>query len=81
MRVNINYRCRRDYEFHLSPTDYGRTLSRHAAMTAAGIVVVHTLPSRLRTEPDAVLAELRGAFNLASQRPRPKLRVTLAGRT
>ncbi len=59
------------YEFHLSPADYARTLARHAAMTAAGIVVVHTLPSRVRTEPNAVLSELLGAYRLASARPRP----------
>lgn len=59
------------YEFHLSPSDYARTLARHAAMTAAGIVVVHTLPSRVRTEPVAVLNELRGAYRLATSRPRP----------
>lgn len=59
------------YEFHLSPADYARTLARHAAMTAAGIVVVHTLPSRIRTEPAAVLSELQGAYRLATARPRP----------
>lgn len=59
------------YEFHLSPSDYARTLARHAAMTAAGIVVVHTLPSRVRTESAAVLRELLGAYRLAAARPRP----------
>jgi hypothetical protein len=59
------------YEFHLSPADYARTLARHAAMTAAGIVVVHTLPSRVRTEPAAVLSELQGAYRLAAARSRP----------
>jgi hypothetical protein len=61
------------YEFHLSPKDYAQTLARHNTMTAEGIVVVHTLPSRLRTEPREVLAEVRGALALARQRPRPPL--------
>lgn len=59
------------YEFHLRPQDYAATLKRHNQMTASGIVVVHTVPSRLRTEPDQVIAELRGAYELARQRPRP----------
>ena len=37
-------------------------------MTASGVVVVHTLPTRLRTDARAVLAELRGAYQVASQR-------------
>ncbi|MFI6100291.1 hypothetical protein ACIA8G_32495 [Lentzea sp. NPDC051213] len=59
------------YEFHFSPDDYATTLKRHNRMTAAGIIVVHTVPSRLRTEPHQVVAELRGAYKLAQQRPRP----------
>lgn len=61
------------YEFHLSPADYARTLERHALMTAAGVVVLHTLPTRLLEEPRAVVAELRGAYALAQSRPRPDL--------
>lgn len=59
------------YVFHLTPADYATTLKRHNLMTAAGIIVVHTIPSRLRTEPAQVVAELRGAYELARQRPRP----------
>ncbi len=58
-------------EYHLSPADYALTVRRHTAMTAAGIVVVHTLPSQLRTEPQEVLAELRNAYQQALRRPRP----------
>ncbi len=42
-----------------------------ARMTASGVVVVHTLPTRLRTDARAVLAELRGAYQVASRRTRP----------
>lgn len=58
-------------EYHLSPQDYDRTLRRHAELVGAGITVLHTLPSRLRTEPAAVIAELRKAHHHASRRPRP----------
>jgi hypothetical protein len=34
-------------ERHLSPADYERTLDRHAAMTAANVVVLLTRPSRV----------------------------------
>jgi hypothetical protein len=62
------------YEFHLSPASYARTLARHAAMTAAGIIVLHTLPSRLHTDSGAVLAELEAIYDQAKCRPRPPLR-------
>lgn len=63
------------YEFHLSPSAYAATLTRRATMTGAGIIVVATLPSRLRTEPDAVLAELLGGYRLARGRLRPPVTV------
>lgn len=59
------------YEFHLSPQSYARTLAKHARFTAAGIVVVHTLPSRLRAEPLVVRAELEASYEQAARRPRP----------
>lgn len=59
------------YDWHLAPEDYRRTLWRHNVLTAHGIIVVHTIPSRLATEPDQVLDELRAAYRHATQRPRP----------
>jgi len=59
------------YEFHLSPGHYDRTLRRHATMLAAGIIVAHTTPGRLRREPDAVLRELEAAYRHARGRERP----------
>jgi hypothetical protein len=61
------------YEFHLSPEQYDRTLRRHATMVAAGIVVTHTAPARLRREPDQVLRELEAAYRHALLRPRPRV--------
>jgi hypothetical protein len=58
-------------EFHLSPVEHERTTKRHSRLTAAGIIVVHTVPSRLKNEPAEVIEELRGAYEFASRRIRP----------
>jgi hypothetical protein len=59
-------------ELHLSPADHERTLERHAAMTAEGIVVLHTLPKMLRHRA-AATEELRRTHATAAQRPRPQV--------
>lgn len=59
------------YEFHLGPDDYRRTLQRHNRMAGLGIVVVHTLPSRLQRDRTAVIGELRAGYAAAARRPRP----------
>lgn len=64
-------------EFHLSPDDYERTLTRHSALTATGVLVVHTVPSRLKTDPAGVISELVGAFHAAAARARPAVTATL----
>lgn len=64
-------------EFHLSPVGYARTLTKHSALTAAGIVVVHTLPSRLKTDPHGVIRELVGAYEFAASSPRPQVTTNL----
>jgi hypothetical protein len=58
-------------EFHSSPKAYAATVSRGTKLTAAGLIVVHTLPARIRDEPRAVLTELRAAYAQACARPRP----------
>ncbi|MGC7098971.1 hypothetical protein ACPZ19_30230 [Amycolatopsis lurida] len=63
------------YEHHYSPADYGDTLDRNTRYAAAGIIVVQTLPSRLKTAPAAVAAELRAAYEAASSRPRPPVTI------
>ena len=60
-------------EFHTKPSDYARTMQKHSAMAAAGIYVVHTLPSRLQREPRLVLDELRRTYQQAAARPRPQV--------
>ncbi|WP_258342527.1 hypothetical protein [Saccharopolyspora gregorii] len=59
--------------FHLRPAGYENTVRRHTLMTAAGVVVVHTLPKHIRSNPAAVLDELRRSYQVARQRPRPRV--------
>jgi hypothetical protein len=61
------------HEFHLSPADHAATLARRSAMTAAGILVVATAPSRITREPRAVLEDLERSHAQAALRPRPRL--------
>jgi hypothetical protein len=60
------------HEFHLSPADHERTLERRSAMTAEGIVVLHTLPKALRQRRVAI-DELLRTYAAAARRPRPPL--------
>lgn len=64
-------------EFHLAPSDYARTMEQHSALLANGVMTVHTVPSRLKKDPAGVIAELRGAYRAAAQRPRPNVSATL----
>lgn len=64
-------------EFHLAPSDYARTMEQHSALLANGVMTVHTIPSRLKKDPAGVIAELRGAYRAAAQRPRPRVSATL----
>ncbi|MFC9252255.1 hypothetical protein [Amycolatopsis thailandensis] len=61
--------------YHSEGDHFRATLARNARYTAAGVVVLQTLPSRLRSEPDEVLAELKAAFESARRRPRPDVRL------
>jgi len=58
---------------HAAHDDYAATVARNTRYVTAGIVVLSTLPIRLRTEPDLVVAELRAAYEIARQRPRPEV--------
>lgn len=63
------------HEYHFTREGYGRTLKRNARYAAAGIVVVQTVPTRLRADPDGVVAELVAAHRAATTRPRPPVTV------
>jgi hypothetical protein len=47
--------------------------TRAARLTSHGVVTVHTTPNRTRDDTAAVVEELRGAYRLASARPRPEV--------
>ena len=59
------------FEWHLNAKGYAKTVARNTRYAAAGIVVVQTLPSRLRDDPQGVIAELQAAYLAAKARPRP----------
>jgi hypothetical protein len=59
------------YEWHTAPKDHARSVKRNSRLAAAGVVVVQTLPSSLRDEPDAVVRDLVSAYRHAQRRPRP----------
>lgn len=67
------------YEFHFGQPGYASTLARNNRYAAAGVALVQTLPSRLRTEPAAVAADLISAYRSAASRRRPP--VVLASRS
>lgn len=56
---------------HSDHSGFAATLARNARYAAAGVVVLQTLPSRIRTEPASVIRELRAAYRAAQSRPRP----------
>lgn len=62
-------------EFHFDVDGYEQTLARNNRYAAAGVVVVQLLPSRIRKEPEAVIAELQRAYAAAARRPRPNVRM------
>ncbi|ANN22007.1 hypothetical protein SD37_24545 [Amycolatopsis orientalis] len=66
--------------YHAGTEGFRETLARNARYAAAGIVVLQTLPSRLRSEPGKVVAELRAALESARLRPRPDVTLGLTPR-
>jgi hypothetical protein len=61
-------------EWHLKPADWERSLQRHAAMTAQGILVLHFTPRMIRDEPGRVAGEIRAAITAGRARPALTLR-------
>lgn len=57
------------YEYHMRARDYQETTMRHNRMEAAGIHVLHWLPSTIKAEPHRVIADLRAAIAAGNKRP------------
>lgn len=60
--------------FHADAEGFARTLDRNARYAAAGVLVLPTLPSRLCTHPEVVVAELKSAYAAAAALPKPNVR-------
>ena len=56
-------------EYHLAAQDYEATTTRHNRMEAAGIHVLHWLPSTIKTDPRRVIADLRAAIAAGNKCP------------
>jgi hypothetical protein len=65
-------------EHHFSVDSWEATMRRHAFMTARGLSVIHTPPSRWRREPDAVIEEFGQAVDVRRGWPPVDLRVAVA---
>ena len=66
-------------EWHLSPADWENTLTRHARMSAQGIIVLHFTPRRIRTARAEVASQVRGALASGGARALPHIRTVPAG--
>lgn len=66
-------------EWHLSPEDHANTLARGRRMARYQIVVLRFTPSQLRSEPAAVIEEIRRTLEGARNRPPLDLSTIPAG--
>jgi hypothetical protein len=65
-------------EWHLSPEDHARTLTRGRRMGKYQIVVLRFTPRRIRTEPAQVIQDIKDALNSARGRQPLNLRTVPA---
>ncbi|MEU4663832.1 type IV toxin-antitoxin system AbiEi family antitoxin domain-containing protein [Micromonospora chalcea] len=49
-------------EYHLSPTDWARTLDRHNKLSRYGVLVLHFTPAQIRREPGRVRRTVEDAY-------------------
>ena len=61
-------------QYHLGAKEYDATTKRHNRMEAAGIHVLHWLPSTIKSEPGRIIADLRAAIAAGYQRPELPIR-------
>jgi hypothetical protein len=55
--------------YHLSAADQDRTTERHDRLVAHGILPLHFAPRRIKTDPAAIISELRSAIQEGRRRP------------
>ena len=65
-------------EWHLSPEDWQQTMSRHARMSAHGIIVLHFTPLQIRSESARVVTQIQSALAAGRARPALPLRAVAA---
>lgn len=58
-------------EWHLSPEDWERTMSRRSKMISHGINVLHFTPNQIRTQPRQVAATIKSALQASAGRSLP----------
>ena len=56
-------------EWHLSPADWERTMTRHARMGGYGVIVLHFTPRQICAEPGQVVAAITDALKAGAARP------------
>jgi hypothetical protein len=56
-------------EWHLSPEDWNRTMSRSRRMGAKGILLVQVSPRQIRTEAETIVADIWDALKAGRARP------------
>jgi very-short-patch-repair endonuclease len=58
-------------EWHLSPEDWERTMSRRSRMSSHGINVLHFTPNQIRTQPRQVATTIRSTLKASAGRSLP----------
>jgi len=58
-------------DIDLAEHPFERTVDRHGALTAAGVVVLHTRPERLKSSQEKFVHQLKQAYQWAASRDRP----------
>jgi hypothetical protein len=66
-------------EYHLRAKDYEETTQRHNRMEAAGIHMLHWLPSTIKAKPHQVIDDLRNAIAAGRKRPPLPIKAVPAG--
>ncbi|HET7902913.1 MAG TPA: type IV toxin-antitoxin system AbiEi family antitoxin domain-containing protein [Candidatus Nanopelagicales bacterium] len=62
-------------EHHFSVASWESTMERHRRMTAAGLAVLHSPPSQISRNPDAIVGEFMKAVIARAGHPAPHVRV------